>query len=81
MGTEKVAAAQEAWVAMASQAAAESQKLALRVMQSIWFPWMRPALTPRSVSRSLNQAAIGILGKGMAPVRRRTVANAKRLGR
>jgi len=75
MGIEKIAAANEAWTAMATQAFLENQKLALSVMQSFWFPWMRPT------QRTLNKAAMDILGKGIAPVRRRAVANAKRLGR
>ena len=79
MGTEKMAAAGEAWVAMATQAFVENQKLALSFMQSMWFPWMRP--TPKSVSRQINQATAAILGKGLAPVRRRAVANARRLSR
>ena len=81
MGIEKVAAAQEAWTAMATQAVLENQKLALSFMQSLWFPWMRPTPTAKSVSRQLNRAAAGVLGKGMAPMRRRAVANAERLGR
>jgi hypothetical protein len=81
MGIEKIAAMNEAWTAMAAQAFLENQKFALRFMQSLWFPWMRPSPDVKSVSRQLNQAALGILGKGMAPVRRRAVANAKRLGR
>jgi len=81
MGTEKIAAAKEAWVAMAAATVSENQKFAVRFMQSMWFPWMGPAMTPKSISRQMNQAAISILGKGMAPVRRRAVANAKRLGR
>jgi len=79
MGIEKMAAVNEAWAAMAIQAFVENQKLALTFMQALWFPWMRP--TPKSVSRQLNRAAMGILGKGVAPARRRAVANAKRLGR
>src|SRR6185503_8947616 len=75
MGVEKIAAANEAWTAMATQAFLENQKLALSVMQSFWFPWMRPT------QRKLNKAAMDILAKGIAPVRRRAVANAKRLGR
>jgi hypothetical protein len=47
------------------------------MMQSFWFPWMRRS----SASRQLSDAAMSILGKGMAPVSRRAVANAKRLGR
>jgi hypothetical protein len=77
MGMEKIAAANEAWAAMATQTLVENQKFALRFMQSLWFPWMRPTPT----SRQLNRAAVRTLGKGLAPVRRRAVANAKRLGR
>ena len=46
-------------------------------MQSFWFPW-----APRqSAARQLSDAALEVLERGMAPVRRRAVANAKRLGR
>jgi len=81
MGIEKIAALNEAWAAMATQAFLENQKFALTFMQSLWFPWMRPTPAAKSVARQLSRAAIGILGKGVAPVRRRAVANAKRLGR
>jgi len=77
MGSEKIAAANEAWSAMAVQAVLENQKLALSMMQSFWFPWMRNT----SASRQLSDAALSILGKGMAPISRRAVANARRLGR
>lgn len=70
MGMEKIAAFSEAWAAMATQAFVENQRFALRFMQSFWLP--------RS---ELNRAAARTLGKGLAPVRRRAVANAKRLGR
>jgi hypothetical protein len=80
MGAEKVAAGNEAWAAMATQAFSEHQRLALTFMQSLWFPWMHRTPTVKSVSRQMNRAAMGILGAGMAPVRRRAVANAKRLG-
>ena len=77
MGSEKIAAATEAWNAMVAQTILENQKLALSAMQSFWFPWMRRS----SASRQLSDAALSILGKGMAPVSRRALANAKRLGR
>jgi hypothetical protein len=79
MGIEKIAAVNEAWTAMATQAFVENQKFALTFMQSLWFPWKRRT-TIKSFSRQWNRAAVGIFGKGMAPVRRRAVANAKRLG-
>jgi hypothetical protein len=77
MGTEKILAANEAWNAMAVQAVLENQKLALSFMQSLWFPWLQS----ETAAMQLSNAALDILGKGMAPVRRRAVANAKRLGR
>jgi len=80
MSAEKLAAINEAWTAMVSETLLENQKLALRFMQSLWWPWMRP-FTTRAMPRQLNRAAVSILGKGMAPVHRRAVANAKRLGR
>jgi hypothetical protein len=81
MGVEKITAVNEAWAAMATQAVLENHRFALTFMQSLCFPWMRPVPTVKSVSRQLNRMAVGILGKGMAPVRRRAVANAKRLDR
>lgn len=81
MGTEKMIALNEAWSAMAFEAFRANQKLALSYMQSLWFPWVSPRSSVRSASRQLNDAALGVLGKGMAPIRRRAVANAKRLGR
>jgi hypothetical protein len=77
MGTEKILAANEAWNAMAIQTVLENQKLALSLMQSLWFPWMQS----ETAAMQLSNAALDILGKGLAPVRRRAVANAKRLGR
>jgi len=77
MGTEKILAANEAWSAMAIQTVLENQKLALSFMQSLWFPWVRR----QSAALQLSNAALDVLGKGMAPVRRRAVANARRLGR
>jgi hypothetical protein len=81
MGAEKIAALNETWTAMAAQAFLENQKFALSFIQSLWFPWARPDATVKSASRQLTDAWLGVLGKGMAPVRRRAVANAKRLGR
>lgn len=77
MGSEKIAAFNEAWTAMAFEAIRANQQLTLSFMQSLWFPQ-----APRkSAARQLSDATLGILGKGMAPIRRRAVANAKRLRR
>lgn len=81
MGAEKVPAFNEFWNAMALEAFRANQQLALSFMQSLWFPWASPKTSLRKASKQLSNAALGIAGKGMAPVRRRAVANAKRLGR
>ena len=75
MGSEKIEAANESWAAMANQAFLENQKLAIRMAQSFWGMGRSPG------ARQVNDAAMRILGKGMAPVHRRAVANAKRLSR
>ena len=81
MSSEKTLALNEAWNAMCVQAFRANQQLALSFMQSLWFPRVRARPSVKSGSRQLRNAALGILGKGMAPVSRRAVANAKRLGR
>lgn len=80
MGTEKIFALSESWNAMAVEAFLANQRMALSVMQSLWFPWLG-AGTPKSASKRVSDAALDILGQGMAPIHRRAVANAKRLGR
>ena len=80
MGTEKMLAFNEAWTAMAMQAVLENQKLALSMMQSVWFPWLRTTASG-SATQQVTDAMLGVLGKGMVPYRRRAMANAKRLGR
>jgi hypothetical protein len=71
MSTEKFAAFGEAWSAMALEAWLANQRFALSFMQSALLPG----------TRQLNKAALDILASGMTPIRRRAVANARRLGR
>ena len=71
MGTEKFAAFGEAWSAMALEAWLANQKFALSFMQSALLPG----------TQQLNKDALDILASGMTPIRRRAVANARRLGR
>ena len=78
MGTEKVGAFYESWAEMYGQMLRIQMKVAATILRFAWFPGMRSASLPRvDVARS----ALTILGKGIAPVRRRAVANAKRLNR
>jgi len=77
MGTEKIAALNEAWAAMAAETFRAQQEIAL----SLWFPWINPGSAFNKASRQISRAGLDILGAGMAPARRRAVANAKRFGR
>lgn len=77
MGTEKMGAFMESWNAMAMQAFRANQALTMSFARAFW----SSSLTANAVSAQLQSAALGVLGKGMAPVRRRAVANSKRLAR
>jgi hypothetical protein len=81
MVAEKKTAFAEAWQAMAVQTVRANQALATSFLRSLWSPtfWGKPSAA-RAASQ-VQSAALGILGKGMAPVHRKAVSNAKRLAR
>jgi hypothetical protein len=81
MSTEKVAAFYESWNAMLVEITRANVELSLSSAR--WFLSGLPATlqSSRTAAAHVQCAAIGILGKGVAPVRRRAVANARRLGR
>jgi hypothetical protein len=81
MGAEKVAAFGESWNAMALQMFRTNQELALSLMRSWGSPRLSgwPSLAPSM--QQVQSAALSVLSQGIAPVHRRAVANAKRLGR
>jgi hypothetical protein len=81
MGDEKVAAFQESWVAMASHAIQLQQQMAMQFAKAFWFPMVYRAPTMRSVERQWGNASVSMLGKGLEPIRRTAVANAKRLNK
>jgi hypothetical protein len=77
MGAEKVSAFYESWAAMGVAA--------LQAQQSMWrgligAPWFGVAGRLPSQTTLANQT-LRILSQGLAPVHRRAVGNAKRLGR
>ena len=82
MGSEKSAAFVESWMAMASTA----WRMQLDFWLSCWGLGFSPWLG-RGGRRTVNsladaqRAGAAILASGLAPVHRRAVANAKRLGR
>ena len=81
MSDEKTAAFAESWVAMSTQAVVASQALGLSMFRSMWAPALGRKPSVGALSAQMQNAALGVLGKGMAPVHRKAVANAKRLAR
>ena len=81
MVAEKNAAFGEAWQAMASHGARANQALAASFFQSFLGVAHGKRPSPARSAAQLHHAALGVLGKGLAPLHRKAVANAKRLGR
>ena len=81
MVAEKNAAFGESWNAMAKHAAIAQCDLTASFYKSfIALARGKKPSAARSAAQ-LHRAALGVLGKGLAPVHRKAVANAKRLGR
>lgn len=81
MLAEKNAAFRESWNAMAAQAARANQALAASFFRSLLSVARGEKPSAASSAAQLHKAALGVLGKGLAPVHRKAVANAKRLAR
>ena len=81
MVAEKNVAFGEAWQAMASHGARANQALAASFFQSFLGVAHGKRPSPARSAAQLHHAALGVLGKGLAPLHRKAVANAKRLGR
>ena len=78
MHEEKTEAFQAGWQAMWNESLRIQQQAALTMMGA----WWKPAAAAKLLSpATLQRNALSIMGKGIAPVRHRAVANAKRLGR
>lgn len=81
MSSEKTVALSGSWNAMTLEAIRANQTLAASLFRWFWSPWLRGRPSANTVAAQMQSAALGILGKGMAPVHRKAVANAKRLAR
>ena len=93
MGREKAEAATEMFNGMAAQALRTGNNAAASYAQAWWKAWMAfcfPLLHPGSRARfpvwgmtpgQMQHATLDVMGKAMVPVRRRTVANARRLAK
>ena len=78
MVAEKMAGFGEAWIAMVLQTIRANQTVAVSLFRAFWVPSLRRRT---AVAVQLQSAALDILAKGLAPVHRKAVANAKRLAR
>ena len=81
MGAEKVTAFYESWNAMFAQGLRIQQEMWSASLRDMWFPWQARTFSPTRQMLALQSATSRILEQGMLPVRKRTVANARRLGR
>lgn len=81
MVDEKTVAFSHGWTAMAVQTMRAQQSFAQTALRSLAFPWLASPKTAAALLASWRSAAAGIVEKGMIPVHRKAVANARRLGR
>jgi hypothetical protein len=81
MAAEKVAAFYESWGAMYAEMTRMQLEIAASLLRSVWFPWASNRGFPFVPRTDIAGRALTLLGKGMAPVSRRAVGNARRLSR
>lgn len=80
MGAEKVEAFSEAWMAMTMQMWKAQQEFMFMWMRS-FNPYFGSGLSFEQSSKHLEAATLNVLSKGISPVHKRVVSNAKRLSR
>jgi hypothetical protein len=81
MVEEKNQAFAESWLAMTTQTLLANQALATSAWRSLFFPWLGGGATPAAWANQMQQAGMSVINKGLAPVHRKALANAKRLAK
>jgi len=84
MGTEKVEAFAESWLAMSTQALQAQQELMTSVLQTWCNPWAwaaGPVEPMQQLQTQAQHSMLSVIEQGVDPLHRRAVANAKRLSR
>jgi hypothetical protein len=81
MTAEKVVAFYESWTAMYVQMLRCQWQTGAEILRSIWFPSLYGPPLGALARRRATRSALAILNQGLAPIHRRAVANARRLGR
>ncbi len=81
MVAEKGTAFVQSWQAMWLQSLLAQQTMALSLMRAAWSPAGWGTAAAAALAGQAQAAALGIASGGLAPVHRKAVANARRLGR
>jgi hypothetical protein len=79
MGQEKSEAFAESFRAMSIATLQANQRMALTLMRTAWLNPLGTRPSPIAIGALWHSALVDVLGKGVAPVRRRAAANARRL--
>jgi hypothetical protein len=81
MVNEKHAAFARAWSDMAMHAFRANQAVTASMLRFFFTPFSYKTASAASAAAQVRNAAIGVLGKGLAPIHRKAVSNAKRLAK
>jgi hypothetical protein len=81
MVNEKHAAFAQAWAGMAMQGFHSGQALMASTLRCTFTPFSYRMPSAASIAAQLQTAAIGMLSRGLAPIHRKAVSNARRLGK
>jgi hypothetical protein len=81
MVTEKKLAFTESWTAMYAQALVVQQALFAVIWSQLFTPPWLPRPSAAHTAAQMRKSGASILAKGLEPVRRKAVANAKRLAK
>jgi hypothetical protein len=81
MGAEKIAAFAESWNTTAMRMTRAYMNLGFDVMRLAWSPWYRSGGSVNAAVARFGDAATTSIQGSLAPLRRRAVANSRRLGR
>lgn len=81
MVAEKQLAFAQSWLAMLTEAARINERVALSAFRTTAWPWSLSSTSLAAGVRQVHGSALAVASKGLAPVHRKAVANAKRLAR
>ena len=81
IANEKHAAFAQAWSDMAMHALRANQALTASMLRFFFTPFSYKKPSAASTAAQIQNAAIGVLGKGLAPIHRKAVSNARRLAK